>query len=151
MGATALRWTELRRGNQVMGLAIGRRTTLVRERQGSVNMVDPSGEMDTSPMDMTRPVNGDCMYPEWGTDIGLVGLCRRLNGLMHGKWAIHWRLSNGYFLSASWSDVETVVFVVVPEWIPWLYEYTGGCPLTSNRGGRRIWYLLVHLRGSPSA
>ena len=28
------------------------------------------------------------------------------------------------FCQPSWDDVETIVFVVVPEWIPWLYEYT---------------------------
>ena len=56
----------------VMGLAIGPEGRLwyVNAYEGSVNMVDPGSEMGINPMDTTRPVNGDCMYPEWGTDIG---------------------------------------------------------------------------------
>ncbi|MGB0648366.1 MAG: hypothetical protein ACPGQS_14370, partial [Bradymonadia bacterium] len=57
----------------VMGLAIGPDENLwyVNAYEGTVNLLDPIGERGGLEMDITRPAMGDCMYPEWSSDIGL--------------------------------------------------------------------------------
>ncbi|MGC6418380.1 MAG: hypothetical protein ACON3Z_14755 [Bradymonadia bacterium] len=141
----------------VMGLAIGPEGRLwyVNAYEGSVNMVDPSGEMETNPMDTTRPVNGDCMYPEWGADIGLGRVMPPFewsNASENGQ-SIGGFSAMDIFCQPSWDDVETIVFVVVPEWIPWLYEYTAYVdalsPQIEEAGGRVVFVGAHTLQGQP--
>jgi hypothetical protein len=47
------------------------------------------------------------------------------------------------FCGADWQDVSTITFVVVPEWIPWLFEYVAYvdalAPQIEEAGGRVVF------------
>jgi hypothetical protein len=85
------------------------------------------------------------MYPEWSSDIGLGQVLPPLawsaasdsGNRLEGFSAVD------IFCKPDWASVETVFFIVVPEWIPWLWEYVAYVDsLTSQieaAGGRVVF------------
>jgi hypothetical protein len=57
------------------------------------------------------------------------------------------------FCGDEWQDVDTVIFVVVPEWVQWLIEYVmyidALAPLIEAEGGRVIYVGAQTLEGNP--
>ena len=111
----------------VMGLTIGPdgRLWYVNAYEGTVNMIDALGEYTAPEVDLTRPVAGDCQYPAWNTDIGLGKVLPPLawSVAIDGNTPLDSFSALDIYCNPEWSNVETVFFVVVPEWIPWLWEY----------------------------
>ncbi len=131
----------------VMGLSIGPNGRLwyVNAYEGTVNLVDAIGETTAPEIDLTRPSKMDCMYPSWSADIGLGEVLPPL------AWSVAKDGSNelgsfsalDIFCDPEWASVDTVFFVVVPEWIPWLWEYVAYVDSLSeqieNAGGRVVF------------
>jgi hypothetical protein len=131
----------------VMGLSIGPNDRLwyVNAYEGTVNLVDAIGEITAPEIDLTRPSKMECMYPSWSADIGLGEVLPPL------AWSVARDGSNelgsfsalDIFCDPEWASVDTVFFVVVPEWIPWLWEYVAYVDSLSeqieNAGGRVVF------------
>ena len=131
----------------VMGLTIGPNDRLwyVNAYEGSVNMVDASGAIGAPGVDLTRPNKLSCAYPAWDAEVGLGRVLPPFawSSAMDGDSELTSFSALDIFCDADWSSVETVFFVVVPEWIPWLWEYVAYIDSLSeqiqNAGGRIIF------------
>ena len=141
----------------VMGLEIGPQGRLwyVNAYEGTVNWIDPTGEGADEPTSPISPRDGACQYPEWD---GRVGLGHVLPPFQWSSASEGGRITDGLsaleiFCGESWRDVETVIFVVVPEWAPWLEEYVmyidALAPLIEDEGGRVIYVGAQTKDGAP--
>ena len=140
----------------VMGLTIGPRGHLwfVNAYEGTVNWLNPQGEQ--SEIGVEQPSQqGDCQYPIWDGQVG-VG-----HTLPPFSWSSSVQGSNltdqfstvDIYCGSEWQSVETIIFVVVPEWIRWLIEYVeyidALAPLIESEGGRIVYVGAQSLDGSP--
>jgi hypothetical protein len=111
----------------VMGLAMGPqgRIWFANAFEGTVNVVEPGPvEMDVADP-VSPPQMGDCVYPEWSAKAGVGEVMPpfQWSAARSGNQDIGAFSALDIYCGADWQGVETVVFVVVPEWIPWLFEY----------------------------
>ena len=131
----------------VMGITIGPggRLWYVNAYEGTVNVVDATGETAAPTIDLIQPRRGDCVYPVWSDDVGVgqvmppFAWSRAINGRnqLNGFSALD------IYCDPAWAEVDTIFFVVVPEWIPWLWEYVAYIDALSqqieNVGGRVVF------------
>jgi hypothetical protein len=151
--------TEIERINTgapgVMGLEMASdgRLWFTNAYQGTVNVIEP-GPIDMPEPEMPSPVSrGDCAYPEWNGEIGVGHVLppftwsnAHKNGQVIGDFG-----AIDIFCDEDWADVDTVTFVVYPEWIPWLFEYVAYvdalAPQIQDARGRIVYVGAQDLRG----
>ena len=141
----------------VMGLTLNAQGEIwfVNAYAGTVNRLIPESLRERDATSPISPTQDECQYPEWGEQIGLGHV------LPPFSWASSMRdgRSTGplstlsIFCDPEWSDVETVTFVVVPEWVQWLIEYVeyidALVPLIEAESGRVIYVGAQTLEGRP--
>ena len=141
----------------VMGLAVGPqgRIWYVNAYEGTVNWIDASGSqfVDTLPTD--SPQRGDCIYPEWDGQAGLGHVLPPFSwstAAQDGS-TINSLSTLDIYCDEAWQGVDTVIFVVVPEWVRWLIEYVMYIdalePLIEAEGGRVIYVGAQSITGDP--
>ncbi len=131
----------------VMGITIGPRGRLwyVNAYEGTVNMVDATGETVAPTVDLGQPSWRGCVYPEWTDDVGVGKVMPPFawSRAIEGRNQLNGFSALEIFCDPSWADVDTVFFVVVPEWIPWLWEYVAYVDALSQQikdvGGRVVF------------
>lgn len=141
----------------VMGLTIGPNDRLwyVNAYEGTVNMIDATGERATPEIDLTRPNKMECMYPSWSADVGLGKVLPPLawSMAMDGSNQLDSFSALDIFCDPEWAAVETVFFIVVPAWIPWLWEYVAYVDSLSEQiedaGGRVVFVGAQTENGGP--
>jgi hypothetical protein len=141
----------------VMGLAIGPQGRLwyVNAYEGTVNWLDPTGEQGTQ-ITVPEPAQlGECTYPEWDGQVGLGHILPPFSwssAVQDGR-TMDSLSTLDIFCGDEWQDVDTVIFVVVPEWVQWLIEYVmyidALAPLIEAEGGRVIYVGAQTLEGNP--
>ena len=141
----------------VMGLTLGPQGRLwfVNAYEGTINWLDPTGEQGSELTLPATPQREDCVYPAWD---GQIGMGHVLPPFSWSSSVQEDRVTGSFsaldiFCDPSWQEVNTVIFVVVPEWIRWLIEYViyidALTPLIEAEGGRVIYVGAQTLEGSP--
>lgn len=141
----------------VMGLTISPTGQLwyVNAFEGTANYIDPVGDTKAGVIEPTMPQMGSCTYPQWTSQIGLGQVLPPFSwsnaneaGQQMGRFG-----ALDIFCDDDWQDVETVIFVVVPEWIPWLFEYVAYVdalsPQIEAAGGRIVFVGAQSAVGAP--
>ena len=131
----------------VMGLAMGPqgRIWFVNAYEGSVSVIEPGPMEMVDPAPIDPPQMGECVYPEWSArpSVGDVLPPFQWSSAFNGAQNMGPFGALDMHCGADWQDVETIVFVVFPEWIPWLFEYVAYvdalAPQIENAGGRVVF------------
>ncbi len=131
----------------VMGITIGPNGRLwyVNAYEGTVNVVDGTGRTVAPSIDFIQPSFGDCVYPAWSDAVGVGEVMPPFawSRAIDGRNQLNGFSALEIFCDPSWADVDTVFFVVVPEWIPWLWQYVAYVDELSdqieNFGGRVVF------------
>ena len=131
----------------VMGITIGPNGRLwyVNAYEGTVNVVDASGQAVAPAVDLIQPNYGDCVYPAWTEDVGVGEVMPPFawSRAIEGRDQLNGFSALEIFCDPAWDGVDTVFFVVVPEWIPWLWEYVSYVDALNqqieNFGGRVVY------------
>ena len=141
----------------VMGLTVGPQGQIwfVNAYEGTVNWLNPQDDSGDEPEIEQPAPQGDCQYPEWDGQIGLGHTLPPFSWSSSSQGTeIKGQFSTtDIYCGAEWQNVETVVFVVVPEWVRWLVEYVeyidALAPQIEDDGGRIVYVGAQSLDGSP--
>lgn len=141
----------------IMGLTTGPQGHIwfVNAYEGTVNWLNPMGDSTANDEIEQPPQQGDCQYPVWD---GQIGLGHTLPPFSWSSSAQGSQLNEQFsttdiYCGAEWQSVETVIFVVIPEWIRWLIEYVeyidALAPQIESEGGRIVYVGAQSIDGQP--
>ena len=131
----------------VMGLAMGPegRIWFTNAYEGTVQVLDPGPVEKPAAAERERPMQGACMYPEWTRDIGVGHVLPPYawNAARSAGQAAAPLSAVDMFCGDDWADVSVIVFVLVAEWSPWIFDYVAYVdaltPRIEEAGGRVVF------------